>query len=166
MMRLRLATVAAIGCVLTTMRIVTAQTAPTVRQTLPSDPDRTTAITVIGCLQRNTTEIGNAIARSGSAVPNTTFILTDARPAPVNSTDPTRIVTPDEATVTSTVTTYRLDGAEPILQAQLGHTVEISGGVEKRGGVGPAASEPATSIPTVPRLTVTTIKSVGTTCTK
>jgi hypothetical protein len=130
----------------------------------PPPPDEMTAITVSGCVQRNTTPSASsereAIGSTGTR-PDSPLILVDARGKKAAA------VTPAAELVTSAVTSYRLAGGGKLVAENIGRRVEIAGTVDKRD---PAIEQAVTgrsgAAPLPPMLTITMLTPLTGTCAK
>ena len=140
---------------------IAAQTSATPPATTP--PDRMTAITVSGCVQRNPTPPATSTRETvgtAGARPDTSFILADARGSATST------ATPDAAVLTSTVTEYQLSGDTQEVEQNLGRRVEIVGTVDQKDGAVGRASRGTTGAAALPKLTIATLKESTGTCSK
>jgi len=140
---------------------IAAQTSSTPPATTP--PDQMTAITVTGCVQRNTTppapSLREAVGTAG-ARPDAVFVLADARSSGAGT------ATPDAVVVTSTVTQYQLSGDSQEVEQNVGRRVEISGTVDRKDGAIGRAGQGMTDATALPKLTIATLKETTGTCSK
>ena len=121
-----------------------------------------TAIVVTGCVQRNSARAasasGEAVGTSGAQA-DALFILANVR------TSATGTPTPEAAALASIVTTYRLYGDDKEVETNLGHNVQIGGTVDQ-GDAAVAHPGQAAGSKGIPKLTVTTVKELGGTCSR
>ena len=140
---------------------IVAQTSSTPPATTP--PDRMTAITVAGCVQRNTTpaaaSLRETVGTSGNQ-PSASFVLADVR-AGATSTG-----TPEAVLVTSTVTEYRLSGDDKEVMEHVGRRVEITGTVDQKDEAIQHAGKGTTGAVALPELTIITLKETTGACSK
>jgi hypothetical protein len=148
---------ASIACALVTG--IVAQTSSIPPAVTP--PDQMTAITVTGCLQRDTTPaaatIRETVGTSG-AQPSVSFVLADARASEAST------ATPEAVLVTSTVTAYRLSGDDEEVTQLVGRSVEISGTVDQKDDAIQRAGNGTTGAAARPKLTIITLKKTTGTC--
>jgi hypothetical protein len=140
---------------------IAAQTSSTPPATTP--PDQMTAITVTGCVQRNTTlaeaSPGEAVGTAGVR-PGALFILADARGSAASG------ATPEAVVVTSTISVYQLSGDNQEVAQNLGRRVEIMGTVDQKERAIERAEHGTTGAVPLPKLTIATMKETTGTCSK
>lgn len=150
---------AAIACALAVG--IVAQTTPTAPAATP--PDRMTAITVAGCVQRDATpaaaSIRESVGTSGSQ-PSPSFVLADVRAGAAST------ATPEAVLITLTVTGYRLAGDDKEVTQHVGRRVEITGTVDQKDEAIQRAGNGQTGAAALPTLTIITLTETTGTCSK
>ena len=134
--------------------------------------DTKVAITVLGCVRQAAVESANG--PSGSSSPSTRFVLTEVttaeKPAvssPSNGAGPASTGTTGKTVPTATgagvAPTFRLEASDETLTPHVGHKVEIVGIPDIHAGV-PITSGSSPSPASAPKLTVDSIKPIGSVC--
>jgi len=134
--------------------------------------DTKIAITVLGCVRQAEVEAANG--PTGSSSSNTRFVLTEVtateKPAgssPSNGAVPAPAGTTGKTVPTATgagvAPTFRLEASDETLTPHVGHKVEIVGIPDVHAGV-PITSGSSPSPASAPKLTVDSIKPIGSVC--
>jgi len=116
-------------------------------------------VTVTGCLE-------DASAAPAGTAPKSGFVLANATMGS-GSTSGSTVGTTGTTAATARGTSYVLEGRDAELKSHVGHKIEVTGTIEPKSRMDPAAATPgaAAARPSDDRLTVTSIKMVAAECT-
>ncbi len=140
---------------------------PPVSPSLPSTtppPDVAMTVTVTGCLQRSDAPAlagtAGAVGTTGSTTASK-YVLQNAHAA-----GPEHGETPDAKVLTASANSYSVFGNDAALEREVGHSVEISGTVDRRDRASIDVSGAQNSTQNAPKMTVIALKTLGVACDK